>query len=56
MNTDELLSAMEARAKRQLDGMIVNRDAMARDVLTLVATVRKARDRMRTDVGLGAKR
>ncbi|MFG5411471.1 hypothetical protein ABXN37_29265 [Piscinibacter sakaiensis] len=38
-----LLDEMEARAQRQLDGMTVNRDAMACDVLDLVAAVRRAR-------------
>jgi hypothetical protein len=34
---------MEERANRQLDGMNVNRDAMARDVIHLVAILRDAR-------------
>lgn len=34
------LNAMAERAQRQLDGMTINRDAMARDVLTLVKLVR----------------
>lgn len=36
------LDDIEERAKRHLDGMTVNRDAMARDVLALVAAIRKA--------------
>ncbi len=40
------LDEIESRAKRHLDGMTVNRDAMARDVLDLVAAVRKARERV----------
>lgn len=35
------LEDMEAAAQRQLDGMTVNRDSMARDVLFLVALVRR---------------
>ena len=34
------LEDMEARAKRHLDGMTVNRDAMAKDVLQLVDAIR----------------
>lgn len=34
------LEEMEDRANRQLDGMTVNRDAMARDVLHLVKAIR----------------
>lgn len=36
------LDEMEARARRHLDGMTVNRDAMAKDVLQLVAALRAA--------------
>lgn len=36
------LEDMEARAKRHLDGMTVNRDAMAKDVLQLVEAIRAA--------------
>lgn len=39
------LEQMEARAQRQLDGMTINRDAMANDVLALVKTVRAMRKR-----------
>lgn len=35
------LDNIEARALRHLDGMTVNRDAMARDVLKLVRAVRR---------------
>ncbi len=35
------LDAIEARAQRHLDGMTVNRDAMARDVIKLVRAVRR---------------
>lgn len=34
------LEDMEARAKRHFDGMTVNRDAMAKDVLQLVDAIR----------------
>mgnify|MGYP003494706359 FL=1 len=34
------LEDMEARAKRHLDGMTVNRDAMAKGVLQLVDAIR----------------
>jgi hypothetical protein len=36
---------METRAQRHLDGMTVNRDAMARDVLTLVGAIRQMQQR-----------
>jgi hypothetical protein len=39
------LDEMAARAQRHLDGMTVNRDAMARDVLTLVEAIRSAQRR-----------
>lgn len=45
------LNEMAARAQRQLDGMTVNRDAVARDVLLLVATVRALRVRARPAQG-----
>lgn len=35
------LDEMETRAQRRLDGMTVNVDAMAQDVLLLVAAVRR---------------
>lgn len=35
------LDEIEARANRHLDGMTVNRDAMARDVLKLCAALRR---------------
>jgi hypothetical protein len=37
------LADIEQRAQRMLDGMTVNREAFARDVLALVAAVRAAR-------------
>lgn len=37
------IDAAEARARRQLDGMTINRDAMARDVIALCALVRNYR-------------
>lgn len=39
------LDEMEARAQRQLDGLTVNRDAMARDVLLLVRSIRAMQTR-----------
>lgn len=39
------LAEIEARAQRQLDGMRVNRDAMARDVLMLVRALREIQQR-----------
>ena len=39
------LDEMEARAQRHLDGMTVNRDAMARDVITLTRAIRTAQAR-----------
>ena len=39
------LDEMQARAQRQLDGMTVNRDAMANDVLRLVDLVRRMQQR-----------
>lgn len=39
------LDEMEARAQRHLDGMTVNRDAMARDVLALARAIRGAQKR-----------
>lgn len=38
--TTPTLDEMAERAQRQLDGMTVNRDAMARDVLQLVEAIR----------------
>jgi hypothetical protein len=35
------LDRIEERAQRQLDGMTVNRDAMARDVLKLCKAIRR---------------
>ena len=40
---EAVLSEMEAQAKRQLDGMKVNHDVMAKNVLTLVDTIRALR-------------
>lgn len=40
---EAVLAEMEAQAKRQLDGMKVNHDVMAKNVLTLVATIRALR-------------
>jgi|GEM_PF-5277254 len=42
------LEEMESRAERHLDGITVNRDAMARDVLTLVRIVRGLQERLTT--------
>lgn len=39
------LDEMEERAQRHLDGMTINRDSMARDVLLLVKAVRSAQTR-----------
>lgn len=39
------LDEMETRAQRHLDGMTVNRDAMARDVLVLARAIRSAQKR-----------
>jgi hypothetical protein len=41
----QTLEDMEARAKRHLDGMTVNRDVMAKDVLQLVAAMRAIQSR-----------
>jgi len=41
------LDAIEARAQRQLDGMTVNRDAMARDVLKLTRALRRLAQEVR---------
>lgn len=35
------LDEMEVRARRHLDGMTVNRDTMARDVIILVTAIRE---------------
>lgn len=43
--TDQALAAMSERAQRQLDGMRVNRDVMARDVLQLIEALRAERVR-----------
>lgn len=43
MVTIEDLNAMSDRAQRHLDGMRVNRDAMARDLLRLVDALRAER-------------
>lgn len=47
--TDEDLAAMRDRAQRHLDGMTVNRDVMANDVLKLVGVLRSERVRRRLD-------
>lgn len=39
------LDEMEARAQRHLDGMTVNRDALAKDVLALAKAIRAAQKR-----------
>ena len=39
------LDEMDARAQRYLDGMTVNKDAMARDVLMLTQAIRGAQKR-----------
>jgi len=44
-----MLDDMEERAKRHLDGMTVNRDAMANDVLSLIAAIRLAQSRAAKD-------
>lgn len=54
MINDELLNSMRERAQRHLDGMTVNRDVMARDLLQLVDALRaerigRAEDRRRAD-------
>lgn len=41
------LDNIEARALRHLDGMTVNRDAMARDVLKLVRALRRLTEEVR---------
>lgn len=41
----DTLDQIEARAQRHLDGMTVNRDAMARDVLRLAQAIRSAQKR-----------
>lgn len=46
------LDEMAERAQRHLDGMTVNKDAMARDVLALVGAIKAAqarRPRQQTD-------
>lgn len=40
-----MLQSIGDRAQRQLDGMTINRDAFARDVLRLVAAVQQAQAR-----------
>lgn len=42
------LDEMATRAQRHLDGMTVNRDAMAKDVLTLVHAIRQLQQRAST--------
>jgi len=39
------LDEMATRAQRHLDGMTVNRDAMAKDVLTLVGAIKQMQAR-----------
>jgi hypothetical protein len=39
------LEQMKETAQRQLDGMIVNRDVMAQDVLTLVNSIESFRQK-----------
>lgn len=45
MTTAEALLAMRQRAQRQLDGMTVNRDALARDLISLLDSIEAARAR-----------
>lgn len=45
------LDEMAERAQRHLDGMTVNKDAMARDVLQLVAAIKAAQQRTRRQPG-----
>lgn len=40
-------AAIRAMAQRQLDGMTVNRDLMAQDVLDLLAQIERNRESMR---------
>jgi hypothetical protein len=40
-------AAMQAMAKRQLDGMVVNRDLMAKDVIDLIALNTKYQEQLR---------
>jgi hypothetical protein len=40
-------AAIKAMAQRQLDGMTVNRDLMAQDVLDLLAQIERNRESMR---------
>jgi hypothetical protein len=42
------LEQMKETAQRQLDGMIVNRDVMAQDVLTLVNSIESFRQKAAT--------
>lgn len=42
------LEQMKETAQRQLDGMIVNRDVMAQDVLTLVNSIESFRQKTTT--------
>lgn len=42
------LEQMKETAQRQLDGMIVNRDVMAQDVLTLVNSIESFRQKVAT--------
>lgn len=47
------LDEMAARAQRHLDGMTVNRDAMAKDVLTLVGAIRQLQARSKAATRTG---
>jgi hypothetical protein len=51
MSSSSTLDQMAERAQRQLDGMTVNCDAMARDLLKLIEAVRgmQSRAAVRTD-------
>lgn len=40
--TDDLLDDIAVRAQRQLDGMTINRDRLARDCLGLVRAIKHA--------------
>lgn len=49
------LSEIQARAQRQLDGMRVSHDAMARDVLLLVRTVQQMQAQLSANAHEAAK-
>lgn len=51
--TTPTLDEMAGRAQRHLDGMTVNRDAMAKDVLTLVGAIKQVQARSATSTRTG---